>query len=85
MKRKSPSPPAVVTLKRNPKASGMAQLLRKTDLFLLAKRINYLIQSKEYQKKTYQIVKKTSRSGLIAASERQSFLLNILLLKQREM
>lgn len=28
---KSPLPPAVVTLKRNPKASGMAQLLRKTD------------------------------------------------------
>lgn len=44
-----------------------------------------LVQSKKYQKKTYQIVKKTTRSGLIAASERQSLLLNVLLLKQREM
>ena len=35
-KKKGLPPPAVVTLKRNPKASGMAQLLRKTD-FLTAK------------------------------------------------
>ena len=52
-KKKSPSPPAVVTLKRNPRARGMARLLLKTVLFQAAKIRTIL----ELGKKKLQVLK----------------------------
>ena len=54
-KKKSPFPPAVVTLKRNPKASGMARLLRKTVLFLRAK-VRIILHPRKEKGKNFQNV-----------------------------